>query len=99
METLNLIYPYTLIVLYVLSAIAFVLLLVLLFKVLKALKALKTTLTPVDSIKTRVNTIQSETNHLKKFIKDKKDSFKQFTKKLGLILTAWHILFPRKEKK
>ncbi len=99
MEMLTTIYPYTLYLLIALAVCAFLILIVLLFHVFATLKALKLTLSPVESIENRVQTIAVQSNHLSQQINDKNNQMKQFLKKLGLFLAAWHLIFPKKDKR
>lgn len=99
MEMLTTIYPYTLYLLAALAVCAFFVLIALLIQLLKTFKALKLTLSPVASIQARIETIAAQTDHLSVSIKDKNSQLKQFLKKLGLFLAAWHFIFPKKDKR
>lgn len=99
MEILKLIYPYTLAIMYVLAAFAIILLFILLIRFLKAKKELNLALASIEGIQDKISTLTDTFDSLSKDIQDKNNQFKQFVKKFGLFLTAWHILFPKKHKR
>ncbi len=99
MEILQTIYPYTVYLLIGLSICAFFVLLALFIKLFGTYKTLKLTLSPIENIQTRVENITAAANQLSNDIKDKNNQLKQFLKKAGLFLAAWHIFFPKKDKR
>ena len=99
MEILEIIYPYSLYVLYALGCCAFVVFIVLLFKVHACKKALKLTMASVEPVKEHVTNTIAKKDGLVENIKEKNDQAKQFLKKTGLYMTVWHIFFPKKRKR
>ena len=99
MEMLNAIYPYTLTVLYALSVCALLLLFAFMIQVFSLRKSVKPVLASVSSIKTKTNTLTLTYEQLSKDIKEKNSRFQQGMKKLGLFFTAWHLIFPKKDKR